>query len=123
MLLATPTPLWRNHRFQLVWIGSAFTFLGLEVADLAYPLTILATTGSPGWAAAFGVTQTVAALLGGLPAGSLVDRFDRRRLLLAAEGGRVLTTASVAWALITGHLGMAHLLVAAVVIGLGQPLG
>jgi MFS family permease len=114
-------PLRRNLRFQLVWVGSVFSFLGLEVADVGYPLAILALTGSPGWAAAFGTTQALAALLCAFPAGALVDRFDRRRVLLLTEGARLVATGSVAVALAGHHLTWGHLIGVAAVLGAAAP--
>ena len=49
---SAPPPLGRNRQFQTLWVGSAAATLGLNVADVAYPLAILAVTGSPaetGW--------------------------------------------------------------------------
>jgi MFS family permease len=118
----TETPLRRNWRFQTLWVGSTGSFLGMEAADVGYPLVILAMTGSPAQAGLFGFVQTVATLLLGLPAGRLVDRFDRRRLLLLAEGGRMLAVAGVAVALAMGRLTMPHLLATAAVLGAGASL-
>src|ERR1051326_1130760 len=124
---ATPTPteipLRRNWRFQALWTGSAFGMLGVEIADLAYPLVILAMTGSAAMAGAFGAIQLTASLLAGLPAGALVDRWARRRVLIAAESIRALVVGSVAVAAYTNHLTIAHLLVVAAVLGAIQPLG
>jgi MFS family permease len=118
-----PTPLWRNWRFQTIWVGSCAAYLGLSAADFAYPLVILALTRSPAMAALFGFIQTAASLLSGLPAGALVDRWDRRRVLIAAEIGRGAATGSVfaAWAF--GHLTVGHLLAVAAVLGAAGPLG
>src|SRR5690348_35840 len=98
---ATEITLRRNWRFQALWTGSAFAMLGVEIADLAYPLVILALTGSAAMAGAFGAIQLTASLLAGLPAGALVDRRDRRRVLVAAESIRALVAASVAVAAYT----------------------
>jgi predicted MFS family arabinose efflux permease len=113
--------LWRNYRFQVLWTGSVFTFLGVEIADLGYPLAILALTGSPAAAAAFGVVQFVAALLCGLPAGAAADRFDHRRVLLATEGARAAAAGTVILAQATHHLTLIHLLVVAAVLGAARP--
>ncbi|MFD0563876.1 hypothetical protein ACFQ2M_19050 [Kitasatospora saccharophila] len=43
----TAVPLRRNRRFQTLWAGSAAAMLGTCVADTAYPLLLLAMTGSP----------------------------------------------------------------------------
>src|SRR5579862_6174676 len=42
-----PLPLRRNLRFQTLWIGMTASTVGVSVADVAYPLIILAMTGSP----------------------------------------------------------------------------
>ena len=119
---SSPTPLNRNWNFQTLWIGSAFGILGLEVADIGYPLVVLGITGSPGKAGLFAVVQLVCTLITGLPAGALVDTFDRRLVLILGESVRVVATAGVAVALATDHLTYSQLLVTAGVLGLVQPL-
>lgn len=118
-----PAPLRKNWRFQLLWAGSATALLGVEAADVAYPLTVLALTGSAALAGLFGLVQGVALLLAGLPAGEVTDRCDRRLVLVAAESVRACATASVAVALALGHLTLPHLLVVAVALGGAQPFG
>ncbi|WP_051943549.1 MFS transporter [Streptacidiphilus rugosus] len=116
-------PLRRNWRFQLLWAGSAASLTGIGAADVAYPLTILALTGSPAWAGLFGLLQATATVLCGLPAGVLLDRHDRRRVLLVTESMRVAATVSVAAAFVLHRLTLTQLLLVAVVLGAAQPLG
>jgi MFS family permease len=120
---AAEVPLRRNRAFQLLWTGSAFAFLGKEVTDLVYPLVVLALTGSPGWAGAFGGVQLFVSLLVGLPAGMLADTYDRRTLLILMEAVRALATASVVVAVVQDAVTLPHLLVVAVAVGAVQPLG
>ncbi|MEU3762751.1 MFS transporter [Streptomyces albogriseolus] len=120
---APKVPLRRNRGFQLLWTGSVFAFLGKEIAELAYPLVVLAATGSPGWAGAFGGVQIFTSLLCGMPAGELADRYDRRRLLLCVEATRALATGSVVAAFVLDGVSLPHLLAVAVVVGAVQPLG
>jgi MFS family permease len=129
--LATPAPrpapkppasLLRNTAFQALWLGSAASSLGISVADVAYPLAILATTGSPANAGLFAAAQTVGQLVAGLPAGQLVDHRSPRLLLICAEAGRALITGVIAVALMLGWLSLPVLLVAALLLGAGQPV-
>jgi MFS family permease len=113
-------PLWRNLQFQTLWIGGSSSTLGVAVADVAYPLAILAMTGSPGRAALFAALLSVGMLTSGLPAGQLADRYDRRTIVIAAESCRALVTGIVAAGLIAGWLSLPMLLVAAVMLGAGQ---
>src|SRR5215467_2332253 len=117
------TPLWRNWRFQALWVGSGASMLGINAADFAYPLVILAMTGSPALAGVFGFIQIGATTLAGLPAGALVDRWDRRRVLIGAELVRAITVGTVAAAAALGHLTLAHLYVVAAVIGTATQFG
>lgn len=116
-------PLRRNRDFQLLWSGSAFAFLGKEIVDLVYPLVVLAVTGSPAWAGAFGGVQLFVSLLVGLPAGALADRCDRRLLLVIMEAVRALATGSVLIAVVLNALTLPHLLAVAVAVGAVQPFG
>ncbi|GIH09753.1 MFS transporter [Rhizocola hellebori] len=116
-------PLRRNRNFQLLWSGSAFAFLGKEITDLVYPLVVLAVTGSPAWAGAFGGVQMFVSLLVGLPAGALADSKDRRLLLITMETVRALAAGSVLVAALLDRITLPHLLVVAVAIGAVQPLG
>src|SRR6516165_492833 len=100
----------RNRNFHLLWAGSAVSLLGLEGADIAYPLVILAITGSAGWAGLFGAIQLTSALAAGLPAGDLLDRYDCRRVLMLAEGLRLMVTAGVAAGLAIGALRLPYIL-------------
>jgi MFS family permease len=113
-------PLWRNLSFQTLWIGASASALGVSVADIAYPLTILALTRSPAVAGLFAAVQAVGMLAAGLPAGVLADRYDRRTIVICTEAARAIVTAAVAAALITGWRSVPVLFAAAALLGVGQ---
>ncbi len=115
-----PTPLRRNLQFQTLWVGTTASTLGVSVADVAYPLAILAITRSPAMAGLFAAVQAVGMLVAGLPAGSLSDRYDRRTIVVVTEAARASVTAAVVVALITGWLSLPVLLTAAALLGTGQ---
>jgi MFS family permease len=115
-----PLPLWRNLQFQTLWIGTSASTLGVSVTDFAYPLTVLAVTGSPALAGLFAAVQAIGMLLAGLPAGMLADRSDSRTIVIWTEAGRAAVTAVVAVALIMGWLSLPVLFAAAALLGIGQ---
>ncbi|MGD0558281.1 MAG: MFS transporter [Streptosporangiaceae bacterium] len=123
MTAAAILPLRRNLRFQTFWIGSVSATLGQAVGDVAFPLAIVAMTGSPGKAGLFSAVEVVGLLVGGLPAGELADRYDSRRLALLAHGVRGIASCVVVVALAGGWLTLPLLLAAAVVLGGGRALG
>ncbi|MFD4630219.1 MFS transporter [Streptomyces sp. NPDC058284] len=108
-------PLRRNRDFLLLWSGASMSFLAARLTGVAYPLIVLWHTGSP---LAMSVVSTAALLpllLVQLPAGALVDRWDRRRLMLVCEAGRLAVVGSVALVLASGRMTVAHLAAAAFV--------
>ncbi len=115
-----PLPLRRNLRFQTLWVGTTASTIGVSVADVAYPLIILAMTGSPAMAGLFAAVQATGMLAAGLPAGSLADRYDSRTIVIATEAARVAVTAAVVVALVAGWLSLPLLLAAAALLGVGQ---
>ncbi|WP_042369311.1 MFS transporter [Streptacidiphilus neutrinimicus] len=83
-------PLLRNLDFQSLWTSEAFAALAKETAEVAYPLLILATTGSAFYAGAVGSAQLLTASLLSIPGGTLADRMDRRLLMLLCNMVRVV---------------------------------
>ena len=84
---------------MLLWSGQVVSTVGMRVSTLAYPLLILAITRSPLLAGVGGTAQAAPFLLLYLPAGALVDRWDRKRVMLAADGVRVMLLGGLAVAL------------------------
>ncbi|MFJ8349597.1 MFS transporter [Streptomyces sp. NPDC094153] len=106
---AVARPLWRNRDFMLLWSGQVVSTVGMRVTALAYPLLVLALTGSPFQAGLVGFAQTLPFLVLYLPAGALVDRWDRRRVMLAADGVRAMLLGLVVLALAVDRLSVAAL--------------
>ncbi|MET9535090.1 MFS transporter [Streptomyces sp. NPDC006649] len=109
----TPTPLWRNRDFLLLWTGQVVSTIDSRVSGIAYPLLVLALTGSAAQAGLVSAAQTAPFLIWFLPAGALLDRWPRKRILLVADAGRAIALASVAVALLLGRLTIGHLVVVA----------
>ena len=115
--MSTYRSLARNHDYAALWTGEAVSQLGSSVSMFAFPLVGYALTGSAvlaGLPVAAFLLGMVAALL---PAGVIVDRTDRKRLMLAASGSGVLVYGSVGVAAGLGVLTIGHLIVAALLTG------
>jgi predicted MFS family arabinose efflux permease len=108
-----PIPLWRNRDFLLLWTGQVVSTIGTRVSGLAYPLIVLAITGSAAQAGLVAAAQTVPFVIWFLPAGALVDRWPRKRIMLAADAGRAVALASVAVAVLAGRLMVGYLIAVA----------
>jgi MFS family permease len=112
-----PVPLRRNRDFILLWSGQVVSTIGTRVSSLAYPLLVLALTHSPAKAGLVGFAQTLPFLFFYLPAGALVDRWNRKRVMLVADAGRAVALGSIALALALDRLTLAQIAVVAFVEG------
>jgi MFS family permease len=91
--------------------------VGTQVSQLAYPLLMLALTKSPAQAGFISASRTLPYLLLGLPAGALVDRWNRKRLMIVCDAGRALALGSIPLTLALGRLTLAQLYIVALVEG------
>src|SRR5215211_1838696 len=90
-----PIPLRKNRDFMLLWTGQAISALGSNISLTAYPLLVLALTGSAASAGLVGFLGALPYALLQLPAGAYVDRWDRRRVMLISDAIRGVTLAAV----------------------------
>jgi predicted MFS family arabinose efflux permease len=106
-------PLRRNRAFVALWLGQAVSNLGISISSFAYPVVVLAETGSAVKAGAVGSVLSATAFFLRLPAGILVDRWSRRAILIACDAGRVVNAGAFALALALGHFWYAQVLLVA----------
>jgi MFS family permease len=115
--VAHPPALWRNRDFLLLWSGQAVSSIGTQVSQLAFPLLILALTGSPAQAGFIGGLRILPYVLLSLPVGALIDRWNRKRVMILCDAGRALSLASIPVAVAIRHLSVAQLYVVALAEG------
>lgn len=106
-----------GRNFALLWTSGALSLLGAHLPLVAYPLVALQITDSAILAGAVGAAALASRTLVRLPAGALVDRWDRKRTLIASDLVRAAAMAAVAVASFTGTLGITLLISASVFDG------
>ncbi len=104
-----PVPLRRNRDFNLLWSGQAVSLLGTQMSVVAYPLLVLAATGSAAQAGIVGGATLIGALVMLLPAGVVADHYPRKRLLVITSAVQMTVVATVVPAALTHHVYLAHL--------------
>jgi len=112
-------PLRRNRDFNLLWIGQVVSDLGAHVSAIAFPLLVLATTGSPARAGIVAAAGNLPLLVLAVPAGALVDRWDQKRVLIVADCARCAALGSLALAVALDSVTFAHIVAVAFVEGSG----
>jgi MFS family permease len=114
---AAPAPLRKNRDFIILWSGQVVSTVGSEMSGLAFPLLVLALTGSPSDAGIVGFARSLPFLFVYLPAGVYVDRWNRKHVMLVADAGRALAIGSVALWLAVGRPPLAWLAIASAIEG------
>ncbi len=95
----TAVPLRRNRDFMLLQSGQLLSNLGTQLTVIAYPLLVLALTGSAAKAGIVGFARFLPRALFAFPAGMVADRGNRRRIMIAADAVRVLAVGTLALAI------------------------
>jgi len=110
-------PLRRNRDFFLLWTGAGFSELGARMSVIAFPLVLVWYEQSPLGAGIVAFAGLLPSLVLQLPAGVLVDRWDRRRLMVVCDAIAAVAMASAAVALAFGVVWLPHLCVVAFLEG------
>lgn len=86
------TGLWKNRSYRLLLTGATAEDVGAAVGAFAVPLAAYGITGSVVQAGVISFVGQLGSVLMTLPAGVIVDRVDRRRLIMTGS-----TVAALAW--------------------------
>lgn len=112
--------LWRNRDFMILWSGETVSALGSSMSAFVYPIVGYSLTGSTTEAALAGTSYLLGGAATRLPAGALVDRWHRKRVMLLSAGAGALLYGVLATTMILGDLTLAHLLVTALLTGVAR---
>ncbi|MFP1626369.1 MFS transporter [Streptomyces sp. 5K101] len=90
----------QNRDFGLFWVAQTLSVIGDSFALIALPLLVLRETGSVAQMGLLTAVAGAASVVAGVFAGIVVDRLDRRKLLIACDLARMVLYAAVplAWA-------------------------
>lgn len=119
---ARPASAFRSSAFSRFYAGQTLSYLGDGLRMLAIPLLVFRLTGSAtaiGWT--YGLELLPYAFVS-LLGGSLADRVDRRRLMLASDGVRFVVMALFSVLFATGHLTLPMIYAGIVVLAVGGSL-
>jgi len=112
----SPSPL-RNPLFRALWIGNIVSNIGTTMNDTAAVWTMTTLTGSATMVSLMQTMSSLPLFLFALPAGALADLVDRRRLILFAQVGALLTAVGMALMAWQGMLSQSLLLLATFQLG------
>ena len=88
--------------YRYLFVGTMLTMSGYFMQQVAQGWLVYELTGSPTWLGIVSFAGGIPMLVLSLPAGVLVDRLDRRGVLIAAQGLTALVTVVLAVLIATG---------------------
>ncbi|MEU9836267.1 MFS transporter [Streptosporangium sp. NPDC048047] len=111
-------PLRGSRPFRDLWIGTAASQLGGQMATVAVLAQVWDLTGSPVGTGAIGLATGLPMVLFGLLGGTLADAVDRRAVVRATTAGQLLAAAGLCAQALAGNRDVV-LLLALVAVGTG----
>jgi MFS family permease len=97
----------RKHRnYRLYFLSHGVSFIGTWMQQIAAYWLVLDLTGSPLAVGTLALAQLLPVTLLGLPVGSMIDRFDVRRLLLVTESLSIVAAGTLAVLTLTGMVAL-----------------
>jgi MFS family permease len=103
----------------LLMAGQLLSTAGTQLTTIAYPLLVLVETHSPAKAGFVGFARLVPFAAFPLLAGVTADRWDRRRMMIVADGVRALALASLAATILVDQVEFWQVALVAFVEGTG----
>jgi MFS family permease len=110
----------RIRDFRLLWIGMTVSLLGDGIFLVALALQVYELSNVPSALATIGVALTIPHVLFLLAGGVVSDRFDRRKVMIAADAVRGCALAAMGILSLTGGLELGHIIAIGAVYGAGS---
>jgi DHA3 family tetracycline resistance protein-like MFS transporter len=109
----------RSRDFRLLWIGMTVSLVGDGIFLVALAWQVYEISNAPTALSVVGIAMSVPHIALLLAGGLVSDRFDRRRVMIAADAVRGCAVAAVGTLSLTGSLELWHLMALAAVYGAG----
>ena len=112
------TPLWRQRNFTLLWAGQTISLTGSAVTTVCLPLAAITMMGASALQVGLLTAATYGAfVLVALPAGVVVDRLRKRRIMIWCDSMRLVLIGSVPVAAVLHRLTLGQLYAVALAAG------
>jgi len=115
--LQSAFPAFSHRNFRLFWTGQCVSLIGTWMQNIGQSWLVLQLTGSPLKLGIVTALQWLPVMLLSFAAGPLVDRYPKRRILLATQTALMLLALILAGLVWSGRVQYWHVLVLALLLG------
>lgn len=106
--------------YRALWVATAVGYLGVQVARFVLPLFATGLTDSPVLVSGVALALAAPWLVIGLPAGAIVDRCDRRLVLVGVNGLRLGAIGLLAGAAVVDAVTLPLVYLSALLLGVAE---
>jgi MFS family permease len=97
------SPLRASRDFRLIWWGEVVSQTGTQIALVALFVQVFDLTGSSAAVGAVGLVQLVPMIIASLLMGPVIDRVDRRKILIGAQFAQAGAASLLLFGAVAGH--------------------
>ncbi|MBI2237206.1 MAG: MFS transporter [Actinobacteria bacterium] len=109
----------RLREFRLLWIGMTVSLFGDGIFFVALPWQVYQLSDAPTALSVVGIAMSIPHIVLLLVGGVVSDRFDRRKVMMAADVIRGVAVAALGLLAVAGALQLWHIMILAAVFGAG----
>jgi MFS family permease len=109
----------RHRDFRLLWTGMTVSLLGDGIMLIALTWQVYELSDTPTALSMVGFAMTVPHVVLLLVGGAVSDRFERRKVMLAADLIRMVAVSALGLLSVYGHIELWHMMVLAAIYGAG----
>jgi MFS family permease len=109
----------RNRDFRLLWVGMTVSLLGDGITTIALVWQAYEISNAPTAFSMIGFSMAVPHVVLLLVGGAVSDRFDRRKVMLAADLVRMVSVLALGVLALSGHIQIWNMMVIAACYGAG----
>ena len=120
--ISTRFPALNSRDFRIFWIGQFISLIGTWMQNTTQPYLAYRISGQPFYLGLIGFASAVPALLLTLPAGVLVERMDKRKVVIIMQSVMMLQAFGLAFLALTGLITIWHIVVMAFILGVANSI-
>jgi MFS family permease len=115
--LAARFPALSSRDFRIFWIGQFVSLIGTWMQTITQPYLAYRISGQPFYLGLIGFANTLPALFLTLPGGVLVERMDKRKVVIVMQSVMMLQAFVLAYLALTGQVTIWHIIALSFVLG------